>query len=54
MVAIGAAYTCEALFKVTTFKVFPDYMGDYRAEVTIFTREEIVVAILEFIKVIIE
>jgi hypothetical protein len=54
MVTIRAAHTCEALFKVTTFKVLPDYMGNYRAEEAIFTREEIVVTILEFIKVVIK
>jgi hypothetical protein len=54
MVTIGAAYTCEALLKVPTSYVLPNYMGNYRAEEAIFTREEIVVTILEFIKVVIE
>jgi hypothetical protein len=47
MVTIGAAYSGEALMKVTTFQVFSNYMGNYRTEEAIFTREEIVVTILE-------
>ena len=54
MVAIGAAHSGKALLKVTTFQVLPNYMGNYRAEEAIFTREKIVVPILEFIKVMIE
>ena len=54
MVTIRATHTCDALLKVTTFQVFPNYMGNYRTEETIFTREEIVVTILEFIKMMIE
>jgi hypothetical protein len=49
-VAIGAVYTCETLFKITTLKVLPDSMGNYRAEEAIFTKDEIVVTILEFLK----
>lgn len=54
MVTIGAAHTCKTLLKITTFQVLPNYMGNYRAEETIFTKKEIVVTILEFIIVIIK
>jgi hypothetical protein len=39
--------------KVDTFQVFLDYMGNYRSEEAIFTGKEIVVAVLEVIKVMI-
>ena len=54
MVTIGAARTCEALLKLPTFHIFPNYMGNYRVEEAIFTRKEIVVTILELIKVFIK
>jgi hypothetical protein len=50
MVTIGAGNSGKTLPKVTTFQVLPNYMENYRAEEAIFTREEIVVTILEFIK----
>ncbi|MBB5347257.1 hypothetical protein HNQ81_000970 [Desulfoprunum benzoelyticum] len=52
MQTIGAAHTCKTLLKVTTFEVLPDYMRNSRAEEAVFTREEIVVTILEFINVV--
>ncbi len=54
MMAVGAADTCKTLMKVATFQVLSDYMGNYRAEEAIFTREKIVVPVLELIKVMIE
>ena len=54
MVTIGAAHTGEALLKVSTFQVLPNYMGNYRAEEAILPREEIVITILEFSKMILE
>jgi hypothetical protein len=54
MVTIGAADTRESLIKVATFQVLANYMGNYRAEKAIFTREELVATILEFIKVVIK
>jgi hypothetical protein len=54
MVTIGAAYPGKTLIKVTAFQVFSNYMGNYQAEEAIFTREKIVVPVLELIKVMIE
>ena len=54
MVTTGAAHTGEALLKIPTFQVLSDYMGNDRTEEAILPREEIVIAILKFVKVIIE
>jgi hypothetical protein len=54
MTAIGAANSGEALRKVLTFQVLPNYTGKDRTEEAIFTRVKIVVPVLELIKVIIE
>ena len=54
MVTIGTANSGKTLIKVSTFQVLPNYMGNYRAEEAIFTREKIVVPVLELIKVMIE
>jgi hypothetical protein len=54
MVTIGTAYPGKTLIKITTFQVLPDYVRNYWAKEAIFTREEIVVPVLELIKVMIE
>ena len=51
---IGAAHSGEALMKVSAFRAFSDYIGNYRSKEGIFTREAVVVAILEVIKVMSE
>ena len=53
MVAIGAANYGKFLLKVPTSQILPNYMGNYRAEEAIPPREEIVIAMFEFIKMII-
>jgi hypothetical protein len=40
MVTIRAAHTCEALLKIPTFQVLPNYTGNYRAEEAKLPREE--------------
>ena len=54
MVTIGATNSGKALMKIATFQIISDYMVNYRSEESIFAGEEVVVAILEVIKVIIE